>query len=198
MISIRRQGSFFYASAYRRLVRILIVGYLAAGVALGLLAIYLVDRLLAGVIIFGMAIGFSFAMWLAYQCVLWMFGREARQTIEMSDEGIREKFDGREKEFITWKGVKEIELAATLGSGASLRVNSNFSRISISNVDLVVIQPMSIREMHRVLGQTGPLMELLAELRRLAPHAELKMNRLARRRMAKQIVVHQQDGEARL
>jgi hypothetical protein len=60
-------------------------------------------------------------------------------------------------------------------------VKGNFSRITLSNMDMVITQPAPIRQMHAALEQGRPMREMLAELSRRAPHARIRMNRLARR-----------------
>jgi hypothetical protein len=124
-------------------------------------------------------------MWLVYALMLWAFKREAGSRIELSDDGIREIYKERERMFIPWAGVREVELDADLIGGTSLRVKGNFSEIAISNVDLVITRPMSLFAMHRALGQTSEIRKLFAELKSAAPHAALKLNSLARRRMSR-------------
>src|SRR5262249_14385064 len=121
-------------------------------------------------------------IWVGYKAVLWVFKREARQSIDVSTEGILELLDGRERSFIPWGGVTEIELDATILAGGTVRVKGNVSEISVTNMDLVIKDQMSLREMHAAIGQLGPMRQLLAELKTRAPQAQLKMNKLAKRR----------------
>jgi hypothetical protein len=183
--SIERKGSLLYTRAYRNLAAALTVVYLLIGAILALLAAQRLGGILAGAILFMLVCGFVAAMWLFYCSLLWIFARESKQTVEISQEGVREMRDGREDAFIPWEGVKEIELAATVVAGASLRVKGNFSEISISNVDLMITSPMSLMEMHRAVGQTRRMRELLDLLRSAAPDAALRMNKLARRRLSR-------------
>jgi uncharacterized protein (DUF58 family) len=183
--SIERKGSHLYTRAYRNLAAALTVVYMLIGAALALLAAQRLGGPLAGAILFLLVCGFVAAMWLFYLTLLWIFARESRQSVEISPEGVREMHNGREHAFIPWEGVMEIELAATVVAGASLRVKGNFSEISISNVDLTITHPMGLREMHRAVGQTRRMRELLDELRAAAPHAALRMNKLARRRLSR-------------
>jgi len=127
-------------------------------------------------------------MWLGYAGMLWAFKREASHTIELGEEGIRETRAGREHRFIPWAGVREIELAADLFGGMSLKVKGAFSQIAISNVDLEITHPMSITKMHRALSRANEIVRLFRELRRNAPQASLRMNKLAERRMSKYAV----------
>jgi hypothetical protein len=127
-------------------------------------------------------------MWLAYAGMLWAFKREAGHTIELSDEGIRETRGGREHRFIPWAGVREIEMAADLFGGMSLKAKGAFSEIAISNVDLEITHPMSIAKMHRALSRTSEISKLFAKLRNIAPQAELRMNKLARKRIGKYVL----------
>ena len=180
-ILIHRRGSFIYTKAYRWVVVALTLVYAAMGAALAIIGAKVLDRALAGAIIFALVIALIALMWMVYGAILWIFARESRQGVEIGDEGIREIREGREEAFIPWRGVTEIEVAATVVAGASLRVKGNFSEISISNVDLAIDRPMKIRQMHRALGQTADMRELLKTLKEAAPHAELRMNRLARR-----------------
>ncbi|MCI0490488.1 MAG: hypothetical protein L0229_28165 [Blastocatellia bacterium] len=184
-IEIERRGSLLYTRGYRRLVVALTLVYAAVGAAMAVLGARVFDRALAGIIIFALVLGMIALMWMVYGAILWIFARESRQGVEINDEGVRETHDGREHAFIPWAGVKEIEIAATLVAGASLRVKGNFSEIAVSNVDLAITRPMKIREMHKALGQSTRMRELLLALKRAAPHAALRMNRLARRRLKK-------------
>ena len=122
-------------------------------------------------------------MWLGYAGLLWAFKREARSSIELTDEGIRETRAGREQHFIPWAGVREIELAADLFGGMSLKAKGAFSEIAISNVDLEITRPMSITSMHRALSRANEISRLFRELRHNAPQASLTMNKLAKRRL---------------
>jgi len=79
--------------------------------------------------------------------------------------------------------VREIELAADLFGGMSLKAKGAFSEIAISNVDLEITHPMSITKMHRALSRANEISKLFGKLRATAPQAALRMNRLARRRM---------------
>ncbi|HJQ67882.1 MAG TPA: hypothetical protein VKA70_02855 [Blastocatellia bacterium] len=184
--SIQREGSLFYAQAYRRMVAIASVVYLIVGVVVSFIGASRLDNWLAGVALFGIVIAQIATVWLVYAIVLWVFKREASQTVEITSEGIRETRSGREVVFLPWSGIKQIEIAATIVAGASIRVKGNFSEIIISNVDLVITQPQRITEMHRALGDTSRMLKLLEKLKAAAPHAALEMNRLARNRLKKQ------------
>lgn len=183
---IQREGSLFYAQAYRRLVAIASAIYLIVGSAVALIGANRLENALAGAALFGIVVAQIATVWLVYAIVLWVFRREASQTVEITSEGIRETRNGREFVFLPWSGVKKIEIAATIVAGASLRVKGNFSEISISNVDLVITRRQRITEMHRALGETARMRKLLEKLKAAAPHAALEMNRLARRRLKKQ------------
>ena len=184
-VLIQRRGSLLYTRAYRKLAVILTLIYLIIGAVLATAAVYAFSHILAGVILFVVVGGFVAAMWLVYVMLLRIFAREARQTVEIGGEGVRETRDGREYAFIPWDGVKELELAATIVAGATLRVKGSFSEISISNVDLTLTRPMSLREMHRAVGQTSQMRELLDSVKGAAARAPLRMNKLARRRLSK-------------
>jgi hypothetical protein len=184
-VVIQRRGSYFYAKAYQRLVVIMTVLYAAAGAVLAYAGVELFDSWLAGLVALGFVVLTIATLWAGYLAILWVFAREGRQSVEIGAEGIREKRDGREVQFIPWPGVKEIEIAATVVAGASLRVKGNFSEISISNVDLMIAGPMRVREMHAALQQTSRLRQFFVEIRAVAPRARITMNRLARRRLKK-------------
>ena len=184
-VLIQRRGSLLYTRAYRKLAVVLTLIYLLIGAVLAVGAVYAFAHILAGVILFLVIGGFVVAMWAVYITVLRVFAREARQTVEIGGEGVREIRDGREYAFIPWDGVKELELAATIVAGATLRVKGSFSEISISNVDLTLTGPMSLREMHRAVGQTSQMRELLDRVKGAAANAPLRMNKLARRRLSK-------------
>jgi len=128
-------------------------------------------------------------MWLGYAGLLWAFKREASHTIELSEEGIRESRAGREHRFIPWAGVREIELAADLFGGMSLKAKGAFSEIAISNVDLEITHPMSITRMHRALSRASEMRKLFAKLKSAAPQAVLRTNKLASRRLSEYAVV---------
>jgi hypothetical protein len=183
--TIHRRASYFYAKGYFKLVAMLTLVYVALGAVLGVVSELTVDGTLAMILILSLAVAPVVTMWLVYLLVLWMFKRESRNAVEISADGIRDMRDSRERAFIPWAGVKEIELAATVVAGASLRVKGAFSEITISNTDMVVTGPMSIREMHRAAARTKEIGDLFAALKAAAPHAALKMNRLARRRLSK-------------
>jgi len=184
-VLIQRRGSLLYTRAYRKLAVVLTLIYLLIGAVLAVGAVYAFAHILAGVILFLVVGGFVVAMWAVYIAVLRVFAREARQTVEIGGEGVREIRDGREYAFIPWDGVKELELAATIVAGATLRVKGSFSEISISNVDLTLTGPMSLREMHMAVGQTSQMRELLDRVKGAAANAPLRMNKLARRRLSK-------------
>ncbi|HEX8091733.1 MAG TPA: hypothetical protein VF762_22960, partial [Blastocatellia bacterium] len=157
----------------------------ALGAALAVVSELTVDGALAMILILSLGVAPIVTLWLVYLLILWVFKRESRNAIEISADGIRDMRDSRERAFIPWAGIKEIELAATVAAGASLRVKGAFSEITISNMDMVVTRPMSIREMHRAAGKTKEMGDLFAALKSAAPHAALKMNKLARRRLSK-------------
>ena len=184
-VLIQRRGSLLYTRAYQKLAVVLSAIYLLIGAVLAVAAVYVFAHILAGVILFLVVGGFVTAMWLVYATLLRVFAREARQEVEIGGEGVREMRDGREYAFIPWDGVKELELAATIVAGATLRVKGSFSEISISNVDLTLTHPMSLREMHRAVGQTSQMRELLDSVKGAAARAPLRMNKLARRRLSK-------------
>jgi hypothetical protein len=182
---IQRRGSYLYTRAWRGPVVAITLVYATTGVLLAAVDEFLFDSWLARLVLFCLVLMTTAMMWAVYVAMLWAFSREARQSVEVTGEGIREMRGGREQAFIPWAGVREIELAATLVAGASLRVKGNFSEIAISNVDLVITGPMSLRDMHRAFGQTGRIQKLFEQLRAAAPSAALKMNRLARKRLSK-------------
>lgn len=122
-------------------------------------------------------------MWVGYAGLVWAFKREASHTIEVSEEGIRETRAGREHQFLPWAGVREIEMAADLFGGMSLKVKGAFSEIAISNVDLEITRPMNIAKMHRALSRANAMSRLFATLKVSAPQAALRMNKLARKRL---------------
>jgi hypothetical protein len=185
-VLIQREGSLFYAQAYRRFVALASLIYLIAGTAAAIVGANRLENPLAGAALVGLVVAQILTVWVVYAIVLWVFRREARQTVEITGEGIRETRNGKEYVFLPWSGVKQIEIAATIVAGASLRVKGNFSEISISNVDLVITRRQRITEMHRALGDTSRMQKLLEALKKAAPHAALEMNSLARRRLKNQ------------
>lgn len=185
-VLIQRRGSYYYAKAYQRLVVVMTVLYGVAGSVIAYAGVALLDSWIAGLVAVGFVLLTIATLWAGYLAILWVFAREGRQSVEVSEEGIRESRAGREHQFIPWAGVKEIEIAATIVAGASLRVKGSFSEISISNVDLAITRQLPIREMHRALRQTSRMRELFFEILSAAPDASVTMNRLARIRMKKE------------
>ena len=180
--SVQRQGSYLYTRAYKKLVLAAEAAYVALGVGLAIIAANVLDSWLAGALLLAALLMIVGLIWIGYRAILWMFRRESRQSIDMTEEGILELQDGRERSFVPWSGVTEIEVDATILAGGTLRVRGNFSEITISNMDLVIEEQMSLREMNAAIGQLGPMRQLLAELKSRAPQATLKMNKLAKRR----------------
>lgn len=183
--TVHRRASYLYARAYFKVVVTLTLVYVALGAALGIVSEMTIDGMLATVLILSLGVAPVVTLWFVYLLVLWIFKRESRNAVEIGADGIRDVRNSRERAFIPWAGVKEIELAATVVAGASLRVKGAFSEITISNIDLVVTRPMGIRAMHRALGKTKEIGGLFVALKAAAPDATLKMNRLARRRLNK-------------
>jgi len=179
---IQRHGSYLYSKACGKLVLVAEAVYAVIGAALALIAWNILDSWLAGILLLVAMLITVGLIWIGYKAVLWVFRRESRQAIEITQEGVLELQGGRERSFIPWPGVTEIELDATVLAGGTLRVLGNFSGIAISNMDLVIKEEMSLRQMHAAIGQTGPMRQLLAELKARSPQAALKMNKLARRR----------------
>jgi hypothetical protein len=185
---IKRQGSYLYARSFGIVVLLLTVIYGGLGAVLAIITESDLDDVLDEIIFPILAFLPVLMMWLSYAGMLWAFKREASHTIELSEEGIRETRAGREHRFIPWAGVREIELAADLFGGMSLKAIGAFSEIAISNVDLEITHPMSITKMHRALSRANEIGKLLRNLRANAPQASLRMNKLAQRRMSKSSV----------
>lgn len=184
-ILIKRQGSYLYARSFGIVVMLLTLIYGGLGAVLAIITESDLDDVLEEIIFPILAFIPVLMMWLGYAGLLWAFKREARSAIELSEEGIRETRAGREQRFIPWAGVREIELAADLFGGMSLKAKGAFSAIAISNVDLEITHPMSITKMHRALTRANEIGKLFGKLKTKAPQASLRMNRLARRRMSK-------------
>lgn len=181
-ISIRRQGSYLYAKAYRRLVIGGEIAYLVLGAGLGALAAIIFDSAPIGAVVSSLILLNVAMIWALYSLLLWFFKRESRQVIEITNSGIVEIIDGRKRRFVPWAAVTQIEFNATVLAGASIRIRGHFIDITISNQDIVITEPLGIRETHTRLGQIGEIRDLFAEIRTLAPQASLSFNRLARRR----------------
>jgi hypothetical protein len=184
-VSIRRQGSYFYTRAYWKVVLLLTLLYGGMGAALAIVTESDLNDVLEEIIFPILAFIPVLMMWTVYAVLLWAFKREANSAVELSGNGIRETYRGRERRFIPWAGVREIELDADLMGGTSLRLKGNFSEIAISNIDLIVTRPMGLREMHRAFGKTGELRKLFGVMKGAAPHAAVKMNNVARRKMSR-------------
>jgi hypothetical protein len=182
-VTIKRQGSYFYTRSYWQVVLGLTLIYGGMGAVLAILTESDLDDVLEQIIFPILAFIPVLLMWLTYLLMLVAFKRDAHTAVEVSREGIRETYKGRERQFIPWAGVREIELDADWLGGATLRARGNFSAIAISNVDLVITRPMNLWEMHRALARTGEIVDLFTKLKEAAPEAELKMNQLARKRL---------------
>jgi hypothetical protein len=182
-VTIKRQGSYFYTRSYWQVVLLLTVIYGGMGAVLAILTESDLEDVLEEIIFPILAFIPVLLMWLIYSLMLAAFKRDANTAVEVSREGIRETYKGRERQFIPWAGVREIELDADWLGGATLRARGNFSAIAISNVDLVITRPMHLWEMHRALGRTGEIVELFIRFKEAAPKAELKMNQLARKKL---------------
>jgi hypothetical protein len=179
-VTIQRRASYLYARAYLKLVVALTVVYAAVCAGLGIVSELTIDNMFAGILIITLGAAPIILLWLVYLLILWAFKRESKNAVDIRADGIREMRDGREHAFIPWEGIKEIELAATVIAGASLRVKGAFADTTISNVDLVITEPLGIREMHRALGKTREIGHLFADLKAAAPQATVKLNKLAR------------------
>jgi len=184
-VSIKRQGSYFYTRAYWKVVLLLTLIYGGMGAVLAIITESDLEDVLEQIIFPILAFIPVLMMWTVYAVMLWAFKREAASGVELSSDGIRDTYKGRERRFIPWAGVREIELDADVIGGTSLRLKGNFSEISISNVDLVITRPMSLLEMHREFGKTSEIRKLFAAMKAAAPHARLKLNSLARRKISR-------------
>ena len=180
---IKRQGSYLYARSFGKIVMLLTLIYGGLGAVLAIITESDLDDVLDQIIFPILAFIPVLMMWLGYAGLLWAFKREARSAIELTEEGIRETRGSREYGFIPWAGVREIEIAADLFGGMSLKAKGAFSEIAISNVDLEITEPMSITNMHRALTRAARMRELFRKLKTLAPQAALRMNRLAKKRI---------------
>jgi hypothetical protein len=180
---IKRQGSYLYARSFWIIVILLTAIYGGMGAVLAIITDSDLEDVLDQIIFPILAFIPVLMMWVSYGAVLLAFKREANCTIELSEDGIRESRLGRERRFIPWAGVREIEMSADLLGGMSLKAKGAFSEISISNVDLEITRPMSITRMHRALTRANQMRTLFGKLRAAAPQAALRMNKLARRKM---------------
>jgi hypothetical protein len=188
-ILIKRQGSYLYARSFGIVVMLLTLIYGGLGAVLAIVTESDLEDVLEEIIFPILAFLPVLMMWVGYAGMLWAFKREASHTIELSEEGIRETRAGREHRFIPWAGVREIEMAADLFGGMSLKAKGAFSEIAISNVDLEITHPMSIAKMHRALSKTSRISRLFATLREAVPQAELRTNSLAKRRLKEHALV---------
>jgi len=182
-IVIKREGSYLYARSFAIIVFALTVVYGGMGAVLAIITESDLEDVLEQIIFPILAFIPVLMMWLGYAGLLWAFKREASSAIELTEEGIRETRGNREDRFIPWAGVREIEMAADLFGGMSLKAKGAFSEIAISNVDLEITEPMSITNMHRALTRAARMRELFRKLKTLAPQAALRMNRLAKKRI---------------
>jgi hypothetical protein len=182
-LSIKRQGSYFFTRAYWQVVVFLTLVYGGMGAVLAILTESDLEDVLAQIIFPILAFVPVLMMWSVYAAMLWAFKREADTAIDIGDGGIRETCKGRERRFIPWEGVREIELNADLIGGMSLKVKGAFSEIAISNVDLEITRPMSFAKMHQALTRAGEMRKLFGKLKSAAPQAVLRTNKLAKRRL---------------
>jgi hypothetical protein len=181
--TIHRRGSYLLTRAYLKLVVVITVIYAALALTLAIISELRINSLTTGFIVFALGLGPVLAIWIVYLIALWVFKLESRRAVELTDEGLRETRDGHELKFMPWAAVKEIEVDATIGAGASLRLMSAFTEIVISNIDLVVTEQMTIRSAHRAMSGINRMRKLFADVKSAAPDARLKMNNIARRRM---------------
>lgn len=181
--NIKRQGSYFYTRSYWQVVLLLTVIYGGLGAVLAILTESDLEDVLEEIIFPILAFIPVLLMWTTYVLMLAAFKRDAKSEVEIGADGIRETFKGRERQFIPWAGVREIELDADWLGGATLRARGNFSEIAISNVDLVITRPMRLWEMHSALGHSREIARLFLRMKEAAPQSELKMNALARKRL---------------
>ncbi len=180
---IKREGSYLYARSFGMIVLLLTLIYGGLGAVLAIITESDLDDVLDEIIFPILAFIPVLMMWLSYGAMLWVFKREADHSIELNEEGIKETRAGREHRFIPWAGVREIEMAADLFGGMSLKTKGAFSEIAISNVDLEITHPMNIAKMHRALSRANEIALLFGRLKAAAPQAALRMNKLARRRL---------------
>jgi len=183
-IVIKRQGSYLYARSFAVIVFALTLVYGGMGAVLAILTESDLEDVLDQMIFPILAFIPVLMMWLGYVALLVAFKREANSAIELTEEGIRETRANRERKFIPWAGVREIEMAADLFGGMSLKAKGAFSEIAISNVDLEITHPMNLAKMHRALTGTNRMRELFEKLKAAAPQAALRMNKLAKRRLS--------------
>jgi hypothetical protein len=182
-VTIKRQGSYFYTRAYWQVVVFLTLLYGGMGAVLAILTESDLEDVLEQIIFPILAFIPVLMMWSFYAVMLVAFKREAQTAIEVSDDGIRETYRGRERRFIPWEGVREIELNADLIGGMSLKVKGAFSEIAVSNVDLEITRSMSFAKMHRALSRASEMLKLFGKVKSVAPQAILRTNKLARRRL---------------
>jgi hypothetical protein len=194
-VIIKRQGSYFYTRSYWQVVLLLTVIYGGMGAVLAILTESDLEDVLEEIIFPILAFIPVLLMWLTYALMLVAFKRDANTAVEVSSEGIREIYKGREQKFIPWAGVREIELDADWLGGATLRARGNFSAIAISNVDLVITRPMRLWEMQRALGRTGAIVGLFITFKESAPQAELKLNELARKKLNRYALANGEAGK---
>jgi hypothetical protein len=194
-VTIKRQGSYFYTRSYWQVVLLLTVIYGGMGAVLAILTESDLEDVLEEIIFPILAFIPVLLMWLTYALMLVAFKRDANTAVEVSKEGVRETYKGRERQFIPWAGVREIELDADWLGGATLRARGSFSAIAISNVDLVVTRPMRLWEMQRALGRTGEIVGLFITFKESAPQAALKLNELARKKLNRYALANGEAGK---
>lgn len=194
-VIIKRQGSYFYTRSYWQVVLLLTVIYGGMGAVLAILTESDLEDVLEEIIFPILAFIPVLLMWLTYVLMLVAFKRDANTAVEVSSLGVRETYKGRERQFIPWAGVREVELDADWLGGATLRARGNFSAIAISNVDLVITRPMHLWEMQRALGRTAEIVALFIRFKESAPKAELTMNDLARKKLNRYALANGEAGK---
>lgn len=118
-VTIKRQGSYFYTRSYWQVVLLLTVIYGGMGAVLAIVTESDLDDVLEEIIFPILAFIPVLLMWLTYALMLIAFKRDANTAVEVSGEGVRETFKDRERQFIPWAGVREIELDADWLGGAT-------------------------------------------------------------------------------
>ncbi|HEY7543777.1 MAG TPA: hypothetical protein VID27_02790, partial [Blastocatellia bacterium] len=87
-VSIQRQGSFLYARAWRNLVFLFAFVCAAAGAGAAFLIRSRLDSLIIAIIIGASTVLMVCSILIGYRVAVWVFGREARQAVEIDGEGI--------------------------------------------------------------------------------------------------------------
>src|SRR5258708_7001887 len=88
-VRLQRKGSLLYALAWRKFVIALSVVYASIGVVLATVDEFILDDVIDRIILFCGVLAATVAMWFGYVAFLWIFKRESREAVGITEGGVR-------------------------------------------------------------------------------------------------------------